>query len=491
MDSSHDLSALRRAISNPPAVPGVRGASDLVGLDRRSVRPGDLMANSVAVIAPSASALSVPFVLQFTVGPGAWLSAVLGFALAFLLSSVFSQFATRIAASGSMYTWVTRSLGPLPGLVVGTSMLMGYGSLVAFGISQTVRKAGDSHASLTDGSGSGAAGQWAIAVTAVLACLLISIRGVRVSTRLAFVVEAALVAAVVLLVVTSLVRTGLPSASMFSLEGADPWRIVLGAMSIMGITVAFESSAALAGEAERPFLSVPRALVGSLVVAAVLYLLTMIAAAGAEPGRQRGPVERWFPPGTDVHLADAGLSALLAVSFFALALCAWNSLARVIFSLAREGLLPAVFGRTHERWSSPVYALVAVVPVSLLPVTASLLLGNPVGTITRELLQSAVLVLVIAYALVSVSLPFFLREIDEWTIAPVVVAVLAGTGTVVVAGLDTFEDIADGRIVQLVLVAVTLVTGLAWFLWLRAHRRRALRRMGIHDETISSDLLGG
>ncbi|MTB86902.1 APC family permease [Aeromicrobium senzhongii] len=493
MNRPSGVPALEEAIAHPPAVPQVRAESDLAGLDRRSVLPGDLLGLSVAVIAPAASALSVPFVLMRVVGPGAWLSAVLGFGLALLLAGVFSQFATRIAAAGSMYTWVTRSLGPFPGLLVGTSMLLGYGILVAFGVSQTIRRSTEAVSPTSPGqTAAGPWPQWWIGVAVLVFCLVVSIRGVRVATRLALVVESALVVGLSCLVVLTIGREGLPSPAVLSLEGADPWRIVLGATIVLGITVGFEASAALASEAERPFWSVPRAMTGSVLVAAALYVVSFLAASTLvpAPGHPRGPAQRWFPDTVDAHHADAVLSSLLAVSFLALTLCAWNALARVVFSFAREGILPAVLGYTHPRWASPVGALLVIAPFAIAPATVTLLVGREVGPLSTALLQSAVFVLFIAYALVALSLPAFLHRLDELTVGPVVLAATAVVLTLALASVDTVRDVRDGDPSGLVLAGVTLVFSMVWFGWLRSHRRRALRRMGIHDETIRTDLLG-
>ncbi|MFH7324073.1 APC family permease [Aeromicrobium sp. JJY06] len=486
--------ALERAIADPPEVPDVREASDLAGLDRRSVRAEDLLANSVAVIAPAASALSVPFVLLAVVGPGAWLSAVLGFGLALLLAGVFSHYATRIAAPGSMYTWVTRSLGPCAGLLVGASMLLGYAILVAFGLSQTMRRSTDAVASAAPSAPAlGAGSQWCIGAAVVVVCLLVSVRGVRVATRLALVVESALVVGLLVLAGLTFAREGAPSLAILSLDGADPWRVLLGAVAVLGITVGFESSAALGGEAERPFWSVPRAMTGALLVAAALYAVafTAVGTLTAPEGERRGgPAQWWFPESVDAHVADAALSSLLAVSFLALTLCAWNALARVIFSFAREGVLPAVLGRTHDRWGSPVGALLVVAPVAIAPATLTLVTGRQVGVLSMALLQHAVLVLFVAYALVALALPVFLHRIDELTPGPLVLAGLAAALTLLLAGLAIVEDVRGGDLGGLTLTLGSLGSGLLWFVGLRWLRPSSLRRMGIHDETISTDLLG-
>jgi amino acid transporter len=489
--SRHPLSALEQALADPPAVPEVRDESDLAGLARRTVRPIDLVGHSVAVVAPSASALVSPFIMLRVVGPGAWLSAVIGFGLAFLLTSVFSQFATRIAAPGSMYTWVTRAIGPLCGLLVAASMLLGYGTLVSFGVSQSVRygtEAGASSGWLTPSAGV----QLHFAVVAVLLCLAVSVRGVALSTRLALAAESALVVSLVVLVVLTLTREGLQLQGLLSLEGADPHRILLGATFILSITVGFESSAALAGEAEKPFLSVPRSLVGTVGISAFLYALAYVAthAIVADSGEaRRGPAQRWFPESVDAHIADAVLSTFLCVGYVALALCALNAVARVVFSLAREGLLPSWLGTTHARWRSPVGALVAVAPFAVLPAIVAAVTGNEIGSVTSRLLGAAVLVLAISYTLVALSVPVFLARLGEWTWTPVLLALAAAGLGITVSVVDVMEDLGEGRWLACLLAGLALLLGAAWFAWLRSRRTDVLRGMGIHDETISSDLL--
>lgn len=490
-------SALGRAISDPPVVPDVRDESDVAGLARRSVRGRDLWGHSVAVVAPSASALAIPFVLARLVGPGAWLSAVIGFALAFLLASTFSQFATRISAPGSMYTWVTRSLGPWAGILVGTSMIMGYGILVAFGISTTIRRSSEAVDSFTVANGEpriGVTAQLLIGLVALAICLVVMVRGVRVSTRLAFWAEMGVLLALLLLVVLTLGREGLPGGSVLSLEGASLWKILAGASFVMGITVGFESSAGLSAEAERPFLNVPRAFFGTLTISAVLYFLGFLAAnatLGDPAERGLGPAQRWFPPTVDAHLADGLVSGLLAVAFLALAMCAWNVLSRVLFSFAREGILPEALGRTHPRWNTPVVALAVVTVPAIAPALVAVAMGDPIGTVTYRLLGAAVLVLVIAYGIVALAVPVFLHSLDEVTWRPVAVAASAFVLAIVLWVVTVVEDLRDHDLLPVVLAALVPVAAATWFASLRARRRRALSGMGIHDETLRSDLLGG
>ena len=70
-------------------------------------------------------------------------------------------------------------------------------------------------------------------------------------TRVALVAEAVLIAALLVLAVMTLGREGLPSLDTFSLAGADWWQILVGATIVMGVTIGFEASAALARICQR------------------------------------------------------------------------------------------------------------------------------------------------------------------------------------------------------------------------------------------------
>src|SRR5690606_11472029 len=125
--------------------------------------------------------------------------------------------------------------------------------------------------------------------------------------------------------------------------GADPLRVLSGAALIMTITVGFESSAALGVEAARPFRTVPRSLQGTVLVTGVVFLASVLVNSGpvGERGASRG---HWFAPGRVHSVADGLVTLVLVLPFATLALCAWVAATRLVFSLAREGLLPRSLG---------------------------------------------------------------------------------------------------------------------------------------------------
>ena len=152
----------------------------------------------------------------------------------------------------------------------------------------------------------------------------------------------------------------------------------LMAAMIMGLTtlVGFDSAANLAEEAKDPFRSVPRAIVASVVAAAVLGLLFLIAltvaikdipavSASGSPvaaiiRSQLGPVaERILLAGIAIAMFGAGMVVMAACS-------------RQVFAMARDRRFPAhaLMRRVNPRTQTPVPATILILVVGVVLMVA-------------------------------------------------------------------------------------------------------------------------
>ncbi|HEY6798454.1 MAG TPA: amino acid permease, partial [Kineosporiaceae bacterium] len=125
------------------------------------------------------------------------------------------------------------------------------------------------------------------------------------------------------------------------------------AIAVLGF-VGFESAVVFAEEARRPRRTLPAAMYASVAVIAALYGVSawaMTAAAGSDR-----IVEEARARGTDLvfalvahRLGPIAVTAgqvLFATSITAAMISFHATTARYVFALGREGVLPAVFGRT-------------------------------------------------------------------------------------------------------------------------------------------------
>lgn len=279
------------------------------GLDRRAVTGTDLIAHAVAVVCPPASTLGVAFGLPFLVGPGAWLSVVIGIGISLLLARTFSEFASRLIAPGSLHTYAGKGFGPAAATVVGVALVLGYLTLSVSSLMISSRRTSRGIETVT-GQAPPTELFWLVFAAGAAACLAILYAGVRWSTRVTLATEGAVLSLLLVILVVLTIRHGLPSPQVLSLEGASWGRVMTGAASVMTITIGFESAAALAVEAERPYRTVPRSRHLSVALTGVLFLLGVLVASATD-GSEHAE-RRWFSPGAPHSVLDGGALIMLA-----------------------------------------------------------------------------------------------------------------------------------------------------------------------------------
>ena len=154
---------------------------------------------------------------------------------------------------------------------------------------------------------------------------------------------------------------------------------ILTAVATAGIVFSFngfQSPVNLAGEARNPGRSVPFAVLGSIAIATVIYVLLQVAYLGAVP---HDLLMRAGWHGIDFRSPFAELALLLNLHWLALLLYAdafvspsgtgityTATTARMLVGMQRNGTLPAALGRVHARWGVPRPAMWLNLAVSYL-----------------------------------------------------------------------------------------------------------------------------
>jgi len=122
--------------------------------------------------------------------------------------------------------------------------------------------------------------------------------------------------------------------------------------------VGFESGLVPAGEARRPEIDMPRALIWALITCALLYALIHVAAQQLVPDLATAPRplvqagQSWWGPVGGV-LVMIGLLASVGGNL----LGSMFSTARISYRLGLDGQLPSWFGRVHGRWQTPANSI--------------------------------------------------------------------------------------------------------------------------------------
>ncbi len=286
-----------------------------------------------------------------------------------------SEMATAMPEDGGSYVYVERGMGPLLGTIAGIGnwfMLSFKGALALIGgIPYLVYVA------------PGLA-EYILPIALGLA-LLFTILNV-VSTKSTGGLQFAIVG-VMMLAMGYFVIGGFPDVTPSQTAGSFDLASegILAATGLVFVSYAgVIKVAAVAEEVKDPGTTIPRAMIGSLLVTTALYVLIVYVAIGVAP--DLSPGDGFVPEGGEevasiAYAAEATLGEFGAVIIVIAALLALASTAnagllsasRFPFAMARDGLVPERFEHLHDRFKTPAFAVavtggVMMVMIATLPI---------------------------------------------------------------------------------------------------------------------------
>jgi APA family basic amino acid/polyamine antiporter len=294
-------------------------------------------------------------------GPAVGLSFVIAGVASAAAAFSYAEFAGLIPRAGSAYTYGYAVLGEFPGWMIGWDLLLEYTAIVAvvaisissyigflvqqFGVHLPTWMLG------APGTGPG----HVVDLFAMLLCLLIAFLlnlGIRTAAR----IETVLVVVKVTIVVAVIVV----GAFYFRVDNVTPYMpfgfagAATGAATVFFAVFGYDAMSTAAEESKDAQRSMPKAIVFSLVIAMVLYLLACTVLTGMVH----------YPKLTDSAFADAfngvGLPAFATVVAVGAVLGIITVLfsftlgaSRIWYAISRDGLLPRWFSATDPRTHSP------------------------------------------------------------------------------------------------------------------------------------------
>ncbi|MBY4214083.1 amino acid permease [Rhodococcus fascians] len=299
------------------------------------------------------------------VGGAIWLPMLVALLMALLTAASYAELVTKYPRAGGAAVFAQRAFRrPIVSFLVGFSMLAA-GVTSAGGLALAF--SGDYLAVFLDVPAVPAA------VVFLLLVGLLNARGITESLRANLgmtVVEVS--GLVVIIALAGLVLSrgdGAPSRVLEFTDDTTPTLAVLGAALLAFYSfVGFETSANIAEEVEDVRRVYPRALLGAVTTAGVVYVLVGLAVSTVVPAdtlaQSTGPLLEV------VDAADAGippwvfsLVALVAVANGALLTMIMAS--RLTFGMARDGLLPVALAKVLPGRKTPWAAIVATTVVAM------------------------------------------------------------------------------------------------------------------------------
>ena len=454
------------------------------GLARGTMSPVEVLAQSIAGIAPSAVMATGPVLVVLSAGNGTWLSYAAALVLVVLIGLCVLQYGTRIASTGSLYSYVAKSLGPGSAFATGWGLVIGYAFIAIVGVTGV----GIYGASLLDGLGVDATSRPAQVLLFALAAGAaagLAIAGIKISTRAGLVLEVLSVTAILVLMVVVLGRHGVGDSAQVHLTGTTGNGITFGVVLATLGFVGFESAAALGAEARDPHRAIPRAVLSSALIVGVMYVFAAYATIkglGADAlGKSEAPMD---------DLAKvAGLSGFryiidlgVVMSFFAVIVASINAAARVLYTMSHEQVLHGSLRRTHSRHQTPHAAILALVPVVLLVPVGMLVYGTTAFNIYAYTGTIGTFGYLTAYLLMAAGMPVFLQRRGLLKPQHVVLAVVSVLAIVYVVYKNLVPRPPSPYNVLPYIYLAMLLAGIAWYLVVRARHPEDARRIGTFEE---------
>lgn len=434
----------------------------------------EVLAQSVAVIAPSTVPAAIVGLIFATAGNGTWLSFLLGMLGMTLIGVCINQFARRSASPGSLYTYIVQGLGPTPGILGGWALMFGYtltgmSTLCGFAI------VADLLLSQWTGLRLGVL-EWFVIGAGVTG--YIASRNVRMSAKTMLYLEGAALLSVMVLAALIWSEKGFAlDPAQLRLEGASLSGVLLGVVLVVFGFSGFESSTSLGDEAKDPLRSIPRSVTQSVLVSGLFFIFTAyivvfgFSGESADLGRSEAPLNH-LAQSHGVGWLGTIINVGILLSFFACTLAAINSTARILYSMANHGLIFGALGETHQRNRTPHVAVFLAALLTLAFPVGAHLFG--VGAFDAQGYFGALASFgfIVVYILIAIAAPLFLRRIGQLTTG----ALLCSVGGLLFMAFPILGVASDlfplaGNVNALLLVGFLLYMA-AGFLWLRFERAR-------------------
>src|SRR5579863_6291898 len=435
------------------------------GLRREVLSPMETLAQSVSTIAPTTTPVAtIPLVCALA-GNGTWLAYVLATAAILLVALCIGKFARYSASPGSLYTYASMVLPASLGAAAAWSLLFAY---IATGASVIGGFYHFGNLLLRDATGHGTSAAFlALAVTAI--SIWIAWREVKISTRLMLWIEAVSVSFILLVVILVLVLHAWHlDWPLFRLEGMSGSGLRLGLVLALFSFVGFESATTLGSEARNPLKTIPRAVIQSALLAGAIFTVCAyvevlgLRSAGQDLGTSQAPMRVLANIG-GVPVLGLLIDIGALVSMFAGTLACITAAARVLLLMSHNGLAHGSLRKTHARNETPGLAIAVTGIAAVLPVAILAARGASGLDVYGWMGSLATYGFIVAYALVSVALPRYLRNHNAYRPGTQVIPWLAFTA-MLLALAGNLYPVPEGPYGKLPYIYLAyLCAGLLWF----------------------------
>lgn len=397
------------------------------------------------------------------VGTAATASFAVSGIVALLVAVPTSELATAMPKSGGGYYFISRGLGTLAGTVVGLSLWLGLVFATAFYLVGLGFYALDALALV--GITIAATPGGIVSVLAVvfgIGFTVLNVTGTENAAKLQNGIVALLLSMLVAFLAFGLLDVlGIVGTTATGGTEADRWAavpILSTAALVFTSYLGFAQVATVAGEIKRPGRNLPLAMIGSVVIVTVMYVLTIFVATSVFDRTQLATFGETAMVEVGRELLGIGGALVIVVGGLLATMSSANasilSTSRAIYGVSKDALLPRWASRINLRYGTPHVALgMAGGPVIVLAATREVQLLAEVASFLH----------LIMYGLICVALVAIRRDEPVWYDPAFTVP--GGTTIPIAGAVSSFALIAFMNPVSILVGVLVIVVTTVWYFY--------------------------
>jgi len=414
MTISEDSTTPDALTSDSLASPAPSGGAANPAL-RRDLKLTDAAAFSIGLIGPVGGMALLGVGAAALLGRGAVMAFVFAIVGVAFVAYGFVKLSRYISNTGSVYALVGKTIGARAGFVAGWALVAAYAT-IAVGSTIEIGIFFNSFLSLLQIA---TVHEWIWeSVIALVIIGALSLREIKVITKVLLWIEIAGAVLVAALSVVIIVRLGTGNApagqtlsfTIFSFPAGVGFAGIAGAAVFGFLAFAgFEGAAALGGESRNPKKDIPRAIIIAVALVGAFFLL-VVAAQSLGYGVSASGVRAFqntSTPYSDLGTAYVGtvfaaiLNLMASISLLAITIGTLAGAARVAYALALDVTPKGPLTRVNKR-GTPYMTLAVVVIFALIAMVAQRLTGADEKDATFYWLTIGTIALLVAYALATI-----------------------------------------------------------------------------------------
>lgn len=352
----------------------------------RSMTTKDFIALGVGTIVSTAIFTLPGVVAANNAGPAVTISFLLAAIVAGLVALGYAEMASAMPFAGSAYSWINVIFGEFWGWVAGWALLAEYFIAVAFvaaGLSANFRGLIEPmglHIPTALANPISAPGGFVDICTIIIILIVAFLitRGDSKTSKIENILVVLKVLAILVFIFVGLTAIHIqnyipfvpaphtnPDGTAFGGFGG----IYAGVSVIFLSYIGFDSIAANSAEAKNPQKTMPRGIIGSLVIAVTLFVAVSLVLVGmfkyTNYANNAEPVG-WALRQSGHPYVASGVQIVAVVGMFTALIGMMMAGSRLLYSFGRDGMLPKFLGKVDKKHKLPINAILTITAISVL-----------------------------------------------------------------------------------------------------------------------------